>query len=304
MHRDPTAELCDRFLPHLLDRAAHPVPPPAGTDLRREVDLVILSDVHLGTRSCKAEQLDRYLAGVRPRELVLNGDILDLREIRKGYWPESHTRVVQRVLAYAGEGSSVFYVTGNHDEVLRRFSRFHTGSIQLVDGLERTLDGKRTWIVHGDAIERTMGVPRLLRSTGCVVYHLLRGIERQANRLRRTLGMRPSVLVRKVKRLKSALAHIARYEETCARIAAERGFHRVVTGHIHYPNRRDIACGDASVEYLNSGDWVDSLSALEYHQGAWSIVRTEERLPASVHGHDPIPARGAFAPARAEEAVA
>jgi UDP-2,3-diacylglucosamine pyrophosphatase LpxH len=269
----------------------------------REVDLIVLSDVHLGTRSCKADALDAYLAGVRPREVVLNGDILDLREIGKGYWPAAHTSVVQRILGFARAGIPVSYVTGNHDEVLRRFSFFETGAVRLVDGIERTLGGKRTWIVHGDAIEHAMAVPRWLRSIGCLVYHALRGLERRANMLRSALGFRPSALVGKVKRMRGALAHIARYEEACARLAASRGFERIITGHIHFPNRRDIVCGEACVEYLNSGDWVDSMSALEYHQGSWSLMQVGGSADggARERDSDPIPA---FVDARAEEAVA
>ncbi len=243
---------------------------------RRAVDLVVLSDVHLGTRSCKAESLVRYLDGISPSELVLNGDILDLREIHKGYWPESHGEVVRRILAFADAGVPVYYVTGNHDEVLRPFSLYRSGNLHLVDALERTLAGKRTWIVHGDAIEETMKTPRLLRSIGCVVYHALRGIDRRATEIGRGIGARPPSLVRFVKRFKKALAHIARYEDTCARIAAERGFDTIVTGHIHFPNHRTIRPdphGAASVQYLNSGDWVDSMSSLEWHQGEWSVVR-------------------------------
>ncbi|MBA2479729.1 MAG: UDP-2,3-diacylglucosamine diphosphatase [Planctomycetes bacterium] len=283
-------------LPHLADLISAPRE-------RRHIDLMILSDVHLGTRSCKAEQLDAYLSRVRPREVVLNGDILDLRELHKGFWPEAHTRVVQRILAFANEGIPVSYVTGNHDEVLRRFSFFQTGAVQLVDGIERTLGGKRTWIVHGDAIEGAMQMPRWLRRIGCLTYHALRGLERRANMVRSRVGMQPTVLVAQVKRMKGALAHISRYEEACARVAASRGFERIITGHIHFPNRREITCGDARIDYLNSGDWVDSMSALEFDAGDWSVMRIGQPRAADTAPIERESFAGLLDP-RTEEAVA
>ncbi|MBA3685002.1 MAG: metallophosphoesterase family protein, partial [Planctomycetes bacterium] len=144
----------------------------------RSVDLAVISDVHLGTPSCKAEALLGYLDDLRPAELVLNGDIVDLRELRRGFWPAAHTEVMRRLLAFAADGVPVHYVTGNHDHVLRLFSSFKAGSIHLVDHLERNLGGRRTWFLHGDLIEKGMGTPALLRAAGCVAYKLLRGAER------------------------------------------------------------------------------------------------------------------------------
>jgi UDP-2,3-diacylglucosamine pyrophosphatase LpxH len=241
----------------------------------RDVDLVVISDVHLGTRSCKAEQLDAYLASVRPRELVLNGDIVDLRETHKRYWPAAHSAVVRRILALAASGVPVFYVTGNHDEALRRFTPVLMGGVQLVDELERELGGRRTLITHGDGIEAGMPINRALRRVGCSVYHAIRGIERWIARTR----VAAPEFVRALKSTRKAIAHIARYEEACAASARSRGYDAIVTGHIHAANLRDIAHAAGTVRYLNSGDWVDSLTALECHGGVWRLAR---------HGEEPM----------------
>jgi UDP-2,3-diacylglucosamine pyrophosphatase LpxH len=241
----------------------------AGPPSRRAVELVVVSDVHLGTRSCKAEQLDRYLAGLEPGEVVLNGDIVDLRETHKGYWPASHAAVLRRLMAFAEAGVPVHYVTGNHDEALRRFTPFTAGAFRMVDAFERMLDGRRTWFVHGDAIEGGMPVNRLVRRVGCTLYHSVRALERWICRM----GVGSPELVAALKRTRQATAHIERYEQACVAAAATRGFDAVVTGHIHAASMREFVQNGRCVRYLNSGDWVDSLTALEWHAGAWRLVR-------------------------------
>lgn len=257
---------------------SHPAPSapralPAG-GAPRPVELVVLSDVHLGTPPCRADALLAYLRSIAPREVVLNGDIFDLRELRRGYWRRSHTAVAQLLLEWAHNGVRTSYITGNHDEALRFVSSFAAGHVALVDTLERTLGGKRTWFVHGDVVERGLCTSAMLRKVGCLGYHALRGIERPVNRARGLLGFAPASLARAAKRLPSARRHITRYEDACAAFAHAHGYDTIVTGHIHVPNQREIEIGGRSIGYLNSGDWVDSCSALEHSEDeGWRIVR-------------------------------
>jgi len=239
----------------------------------RPVDLLVISDVHLGTPPCRADALLAYLRSVTPREVILNGDIFDLRELRRGYWRRSHTAVAQRLLEWARDGVQMSYVTGNHDEALRFVSSFAAGHIALVDTLERTLGGKRTWFVHGDVVERGLCTSAVMRRLGCLGYHALRGIESPVNGARRLLGLAPASLARAAKRLPSARRHITRYEDACAAFAAAHGYDAIVTGHIHVANQREIAVGSRTVSYHNSGDWVDSCSALEHSaDDGWRLV--------------------------------
>ena len=249
-------------------------PPPAGTLAPpRPVELLVLSDVHLGTPPCRADALLTYLRSIAPREVVLNGDIFDLRELRRGYLRRSHTAVAQHLLKWARDGVTTSYVTGNHDEALRFVSSFAAGHVALVDTLERTLGGRRTWFVHGDIVERGLCTSTVLRKVGCVGYSVLRGIDGHVNRARGLFGFAPTSLARAAKRLPSARRHITRYEDACAAFAHAHGFDTIVTGHIHVPNQREIAVGGSTVSYLNSGDWVESCSALEYGAAdGWRIV--------------------------------
>lgn len=248
---------------------------------KRQVDVVVISDVHLGTAACRAAELNAYLKGIEPGAVILNGDIVDLWDFRKGFWPESHTKVVRRILKFAADGIPVHYVTGNHDGALRRYSALALGAINLVDRLELVLDGRRHWFLHGDAFDLSLGTPRLTGWLGTIAYDAVCALGVGVNRARGLLGLRPVSLAAACKRnVPAARRHIARYEECCARAAAARGFDVVITGHIHVPRHRQTQVDGRDITYLNSGDWVDSLTALEYADGAWRLVSWADLLAA------------------------
>lgn len=255
---------------------AHADPAPA---FRRPIDLLALSDCHLGTRHCRGEELAAYLAGIAPREVVLNGDIVDLRELSRSAWKRSHTAVVQRLLDWARAGIPVTYVTGNHDALLRFASAFSAGHIAIVDGLERVLAGRRTFFTHGDVVEKGLCGSRWLRKAACVAWKLAEHGEHWGNHARRLVGLRPWSLARAVRRLPGARRHIERYEEACAAFAAAHGYDAIVTGHIHVPMMRALSVGGRTVDYLNCGDWVESCSALEFHAGEWRLVEPYAATP-------------------------
>lgn len=123
--------------------------------MKRRIDVLVLSDLHLGTYGCRARELNAYLRSVKPRRVILNGDIIDIWQFKKRYFPKSHMQVVKRLLKLAGK-VPVHYITGNHDEALRRYSPSELGNLHLVDRLELTLDGQRHWFFHGDLFDATM----------------------------------------------------------------------------------------------------------------------------------------------------
>ncbi len=243
----------------------------------RHVDLVVLSDIHLGTRSCRAEQLERYLDSITPRRLVLNGDIVDVREWGKGWWPAAHTRVVERFLALADGGCEVHYVTGNHDALLRLMTDRRVAGLRLVDQLEVELAGRRTLFTHGDRIEHALPVNRLLRRIACKGYHALRGIDRAVNTAIRPFTDRRIGLLRATKLL--GRAHIDRYDLACARSGAERGYDAIVVGHIHRPRVAELDIDGKPMLYVNSGDWVGHASALEHDERTgWRVVHADREV--------------------------
>lgn len=246
---------------------------------RREVDIAVISDVHLGTPACRAEDLLAYLKSIRPGKLVLNGDIIDMQQFDRRYWPDTHTKVVRRILKFAANGVPVFYVTGNHEHALRRFSNagFDFGQLHLVDRLEWTIDGVRTLIIHGDHCDERMGAHRLLARFGSWAYDRIERIGNLVNNLRSGLGWRPVSLTKSIKhRFSKATAWIDRFEEMCAETAVKGGYEAIITGHIHQPAIRHISVGEERPLYLNSGDWVENGTALEYAHGQWQLVRFDQ----------------------------
>lgn len=241
---------------------------------KRILDLVVISDVHLGTYGCHAEELNKYLRSIKPRVLVLNGDIIDIWNFSKNYWPQSHMKVVNRILKMIGQGVKVYYVTGNHDEMLRRFSDFHLANFSLVDKLILELDGKKTWIFHGDVFDPSVINARWLAKIGGKGYDLLILINRTINRLLVSMGKERISFSKTIKnKVKRAVKYIADFEETAMDMALHHGYDTVICGHIHQPTITFRKIKNNNILYLNSGDWVENLTALEYHQGQWNLFR-------------------------------
>jgi len=244
---------------------------------KRHVDVAVISDVHLGTPACRAVELLAYLKGIKPAVLVLNGDIVDLWEVRRGFWPETHVKVLRRILKLAVSGVPVWYVCGNHDEALRRYAGFALGALHLVDRLELELGGRRVGFIHGDQCDHLRIRHRFLSAVGDLIYDCAMPLLRLANRLLGWCGIRRLSVARLVTRdNRIAAAFVERFERACADHGASRGYDQVVCGHIHQPCIRDILTGGRTVTYLNAGDWVDSMSALEFEDGAWRLVRYAE----------------------------
>ena len=246
-------------------------------EAKRPVDLVVISDVHLGTVGCHAAELLSYLKSVRPGVLVLNGDIMDCWQFSRWYWPKAHMKVVKRILKIAAGGVPVYYITGNHDDVLRKVGEQHLGNLHLVNKVVMDLEAGRAWMFHGDVFDVVMKHSRWLARLGGKGYDVLILINRLANWLSERTGHGRLSLSKRIKEgVKSAVSFMGDFERTAADVALEQGYQFVVCGHIHQPAMREIAGEGGRVTYLNSGDWVENLTALEYHEGRWSIFSYRE----------------------------
>lgn len=244
---------------------------------KREVELVVLSDIHLGTYGCHAEELLRYLKSIRPKKLVLNGDIIDMWQFSKRFWPKSHMQVIKHITGLLTKNTRVIYLTGNHDEMLRKFSGFRLGSFRIENKIVLKLNGKSAWIFHGDVFDVIMRHSRWLAKLGATGYDTLIVINTVANWLLTKLGRGKISLSKKVKdSVKTALTFINNFEKTAADIAIENRYDYVVCGHIHQPQQRKIITDKGEVTYLNSGDWVENLTALEFDGMDWRIYRYNE----------------------------
>lgn len=239
---------------------------------KRNVDLVVLSDVHLGTFGCHAKELFNYLSSIHPKTLVLNGDIIDIWQFRKSYFPKSHLKVVKKIIDLAAKGTQVYYITGNHDEMLRKFSDYTLGPISLVDKLVLELDGKKAWIFHGDVFDASVQHSKWIAKLGGWGYDLLIILNRIVNWGLDKMGKGPYSFSKKIKaNVKNAVKFISDFERTATDLAIDYGYDFVLCGHIHEPKIIDKSTKKGQTCYLNSGDWVENKTSLEYHNRQWQL---------------------------------
>jgi UDP-2,3-diacylglucosamine pyrophosphatase LpxH len=247
---------------------------------KRDIEVLVISDVHLGTFGCRADELLHYLQSVRPKTLILNGDIIDIWQFSKRYFPKSHMQVIRYITTLLSEGTKIYYITGNHDEMLRKFKGFKLGSFEIVNKIVLDLDGDKAWFFHGDVFDVTMKHSKWLAKLGGFGYDLLIMLNTLVNWFSEKLGYGRLSFSKRIKNnVKGALKFINNFEETVADLALFNDYQYVVCGHIHQPKMRRIEGKDGkSVHYLNSGDWIENLSALEYQNGKWRIFSYAEEM--------------------------
>ena len=240
--------------------------------VKKELDILVISDVHLGTYGCHAKELLNYLSSVNPKQIILNGDIIDMWQFSKSYFPESHVQILRKILKFASEGIPVHYLTGNHDEVLRKFTDSSMGNLHLANKLLLELNGEKAWFFHGDVFDVTMQHSKWLAKLGAIGYDSLILLNSFVNWLLVKMGKKKYSFSRRIKAsVKEAVKFINKFEQTAVDIAIEKGYDYVVCGHIHQAEMKEVSNANGKVTYLNSGDWVESLTALEYQNGIWNI---------------------------------
>jgi UDP-2,3-diacylglucosamine pyrophosphatase LpxH len=244
---------------------------------KKSIEVVVISDVHLGTYGCHAKELLKYLKSINPKTVILNGDIIDIWQFSKRYWPKSHMKVLKYLMGWISEGKEIYYITGNHDEMFRKFADFKLGTFSIKNKVVLELDGKKAWFFHGDVFDVTMKHSKWLAKLGAVGYDSLILINRAVNNISHFFGKEKVSLSKKIKdSVKSAIKFINNFEETVTTIAIDNQFDYVVCGHIHQPIIKEFTTNHGSVNYLNSGDWVENLTALEYNNKQWNIYQYED----------------------------
>ena len=239
---------------------------------KRDVELVVISDVHLGTYGCRAKELLRYLKSVNPKKLILNGDFVDIWQFKKSYFPQSHLKVIKYILNLSLTDCEVVYITGNHDELLRKFSPMNFGKIKLVDKKVLDLDGKKAWIFHGDVFDSSIHHSKWIAKLGGIGYDYLIMLNNVSNWFLQKMGKEKYSFSKKIKNsVKKAVKFISDFEQVASEIAIENKFDYVICGHIHQPQKRVVTSKKGSCLYLNSGDWIENLTSLEYSNKEWTI---------------------------------
>jgi len=269
----------------------------------RHFRTLFLSDLHLGTRGCQAHLVLDFLDHHSADTIYLVGDIIDGWQLRKSwYWPQSHTDVVQKLLAKReDEGSRVIYLPGNHDEFLRDYTGIHFGIVEVIDETTHTLaDGRKLMVLHGDQFDIVVRYAPWLAVLGSGAYNFALGVNTLLNRVRRRMGFDYWSLSAWAKeKVKNAMSHISQFEDALASEARRRGVDGVVCGHIHHARIED----EEGFVYVNSGDWVESCTAIAEHADGklemirWTVKRGESASDPGPDGDELTETQGAVADA-------
>ncbi|UUV22220.1 UDP-2,3-diacylglucosamine diphosphatase [Paenimyroides aestuarii] len=247
--------------------------------MKRSIEIAVISDTHLGTYGCKAQELLRYLQSIDPKILIINGDFIDIWQFKKSYFPESHLEVIKYILNLSLTNCQVIYLTGNHDEFLRKFSPMTFGKIQLADKYIFEIDGKKAWVFHGDVFDSSVQHSKWIAKLGGIGYDYLIRLNNLSNWILNKMGREKYSFSKKIKNnIKKAVKFIGDFEQTASELAIENSFDYVICGHIHQPQKREVVNAKGKCMYLNSGDWIENLTALEYNNGDWEIYYFENDL--------------------------
>lgn len=250
-------------------------------DKRRILDICVISDVHLGSYGCHADELNNYIKSINPKILILNGDIIDGWVFNRKYFPKSHFEFIRNVLTLLKNDSVVYLISGNHDDFLRKFDEISMLNLHKLDKLVLTIDGKKYWFFHGDVFDISMqgGIGKMVAKIGGQAYDLLIYINKWINKFLKVIGKSPYSLSKKVKdSVKKAVVYVRNYEEMSCEHAIKQGYDYVVNGHIHQPSIINFKNNEGSVIYMNSGDYVENLTSLEYNNGEWTIFYYRENF--------------------------
>lgn len=254
-----------------------------GTCIRKpgtmEFRTVFVSDIHLGTADSKVKEVIDFLKHSTFDKLVLNGDIIDGWALKRGgTWKKSHSKFVRYLFKLMeSQETEVIYLRGNHDDILDRFLPMTFGPMKMVkEHIHKAVNGKRYLVVHGDGFDTVSTNHKWVAVAGAMGYDQLMKVNRLYNRYRAWRGMDYFSMSKALKsRVKSAVSFVDRYQEQLQMLARRRGCEGIICGHIHTPADEDLD----GIHYLNSGDWVESLSAVvEYPDGKFEVLYYEDFL--------------------------
>ena len=248
--------------------------------MKRNLDILVISDLHLGTYGSEADEVLAYLDTINANKIVINGDFVDIMLFNKRFWPSSHMRVIKYFLDLISQGKEIYYVTGNHDELMRKFLNFKIQNFKIVNQIVLDTDEGKVWIFHGDVFDFSIQTQWLTKLAGFIYDYMIIFNSWINKKIMRPLGQKRLNFSKTIKsNVKTAVQYFANFEMKAAEVAQKNGYKYVVCGHIHTPKIESFNINGEQVIYMNSGDWLESLSSLEYADNKWSIYmhkRTEQ----------------------------
>ena len=248
--------------------------------MKRNLDILVISDLHLGTYGSEADEVLAYLDTINANKIVINGDFVDIMLFNKRFWPSSHMKVIKYFLDLISQGKEIYYVTGNHDELMRKFLNFKIQNFKIVNQIVLDTAKGKVWIFHGDVFDFSIQTQWLTKLAGFLYDYMIIFNSWINKKIMRPLGRKRLNFSKTIKsNVKTAVQYFANFEMKAAEVAQKNGYKYVVCGHIHTPKIESFNINGEQVIYMNSGDWLESLSSLEYVDNKWSIYmhkRTEQ----------------------------
>ena len=249
--------------------------------MKRNLDILVISDLHLGTYGSEADEVLAYLNTINANKIVINGDFVDIMLFNKRFWPSSHMKVIKYFLDLISQGKEIYYVTGNHDELMRKFLNFKIQNFKIVNQIVLDTAKGKVWIFHGDVFDFSIQTQWLTKLAGFLYDYMIIFNSWINKKIMRPLGRKRLNFSKTIKsNVKTAVQYFANFEMKAAEVAQKNGYKYVVCGHIHTPKIESFNINGEEVIYMNSGDWLESLSSLEYVDNKWSIYmhkRTEQK---------------------------
>lgn len=243
---------------------------------KRKLELAVLSDIHLGSLACHADELLSYLSSIKPKRLVLNGNIIDDQELSKGYFPSSHMKVIKKIIGMAAQGTEVLYVTANGDKNIQKLNEFSIGKLNIVNKLVLQLDGKNAWFFHGDILDCSISKIRWLSKLGIKNHNVLAILNNIHKWILFKTKREPLPKTEKTKQDYNTC-----FENYVVDMAISNTYDYVICGHLQEQKKKYHHTEKGKCTYLNSGDWVKNLTALEYAFKRWKIYKydSDKLLP-------------------------
>ena len=249
--------------------------------MKRNLDILVISDLHLGTYGSEADEVLAYLDSINADKIVINGDFVDITLFNKRYWPSSHMKVIKYFLDLISQGKEIYYVTGNHDELMRKFLNFKIQNFKIVNQIVLDTSEGKVWMFHGDVFDFSIQTAWITKLAGFLYDYMIIFNSWINKKIMRPLGRKRLNFSKTIKaNVKTAVQYFANFEMKAAEIAQKNGYKYVVCGHIHTPKIESFNINGEEIIYMNSGDWLESLSSLEYVDNKWSIYmhkRTEQK---------------------------
>ena len=238
----------------------------------REIEVAVISDLHLATHASKPKKVLKYLKSIQPKILVLNGDIIDSWRFSRNYFPKPQLKVIRQFIKMMENGVHIYYITGNHDEFLRKFNQTEIGKLKIVNQLILDLNGSKTWIFHGDIFDNIIHQTKWLAKLGATVYGMLSILNQHVNRFLTWIGKPEIMIYKSIKKytVREKIS-LSSFESAIGNAALKQGYQTVICGHTHIPKEKKISITGETVNYLNCGDWIEHFTAAEYCNSNWSL---------------------------------